>query len=127
MRVVLVTRRRQSKAHSVSFGTDVYIVSHIGIWERLAREPWLFEEVEAGAWTGGGAKSQTLSPSPFSDSTLVRTRSHSVLEKAFMILTSFIGMESVICATPSASVPTPNEQAKIYVWQGLSGSVTDMS
>ena len=61
MRILFVTGRRQSEAHSVSFGTDVYIVSHIGIWERLAREPWLFEEVEAGAWTGGGAKSQTLS------------------------------------------------------------------
>lgn len=61
VRILIVTGRRQSDAHSVSFGTDVYIVSHIGIWERLAREPWLFEEVEAGAWTGGGAKSQTLS------------------------------------------------------------------
>jgi hypothetical protein len=64
VRILSVTVRRQSEAHSVSFGTDVYIVSHIGIWERLAREPWLFEEVEAGAWTGGGAKSQTLSFAP---------------------------------------------------------------
>ena len=61
MRILFVTGRMQSEVHSVSFGTDVYIVSHIGIWERLAREPLLFEEVEAGAWTGGGAKSQTLS------------------------------------------------------------------
>jgi hypothetical protein len=58
VRILFVTVRRQSEAHSVSFGTDVYIVSHIGIWERLAREPWLFEEVEAGAWTGAAQRAR---------------------------------------------------------------------
>jgi hypothetical protein len=111
VRILFVTVRRQSEAHSVSFGTDVYIVSHIGIWERLAREPWLFEEVEAGAWTGGGATSQTL-PSSSIDCTLVRTHSHSVLEKAFMSLTTCVCMISAICAAPFSFVPMQNEKRK---------------
>ena len=41
-------------------------------------------------------------PPSFSDSTLVRTRSHSVLEKAFMLLTTGVGMNSAIFAAPSA-------------------------
>jgi hypothetical protein len=48
----------------------------------LAREPWLFEEVEAGAWTGRAQKSQTLRR--------LRSSFHSVLEQAFNSLTPCI-------------------------------------
>ena len=40
-------------------------------------------------------------PPSFSDSTLVRTRSHSLLEKAFILLTTGVGMNSAILTAPS--------------------------
>lgn len=84
----------------MSFGTDVISqVSHIGIWKRLAREPWLLlVEVEAGAWTG------RKEPDP--SSTVPRyVLSHSVLEQVHIFFITSVGASSTIRTAGSGGAP----------------------